>query len=254
MSFGSEPKFVADKPQDIPNLHIHQTAPTLDESAAAMLQEQWQRFWTLRAQKRREASVQSAHLDNGYLLHHVRYDENLLAGIFRTGILSGELGFSGKEPTPEDAETHYCADFFINYGAKSISEYIDYSHGTEEGLGIIRKKRIEAYACPDDSNDSIAIVIDSSAPELRQLLNYSASGVTAERLKAFSIRFPYADKPEITKRHLAVLVGIPSNFITSVIIGGKLANDPQRLLRVKEMIQNTGRNVSVFDYKGQLLN
>ncbi len=248
----SELRFEQEK--QIPRLLIDKTAPVLDEKSMRTLEEQWEKFWRLRfTEQEREISAEQGTrlLKNDALLHHLAYDENTLPKILQSGILLGELGYNEKETQPEDAETHYCADFFVNQNNKSVAEYIDYAQGMEESLGKIKKKRMESYMCPKENNDRIAIVIDQQKSELVDLLSHSATGIDADSLLDFGVRFPNGDKPEITKRHLAVLVGIPANFISSIIIGGKLADDQERISKLKELVVNSGLDIQLLDYKGE---
>ncbi len=244
-------------PDAPPELSVHETSPSLVEEAAKVLKEQWEKFWQLRLARREGGSSVAAGqnvtlLKNGALLHNLRYDEVALSRILQSGILSGELGYAKKETRAEDAETHYCADFFVNQGDKSVQEYIEYAYGNEENVGNLRKKRIESFSCPQEQNDNIAIVVDPSKPELTDLLQHSATGVDASRLADFPVRFPYgADKPEIAKRHLAVLVGIPANYISSLIVGGKLASDQKKLAKLKELVASSGLDFPILNFRGE---
>lgn len=244
-----------EKEPQIPELSIHETSPHLENQQAQILKEQWERFWQLRSTKQKQvASVEqnASLLKDGDLLHNLRYDEAALAQILKSGIISGELGYGEKEMRAEDAETHYCADFFVNQGDKTVSEFVEYAYGNEEKMGMIRKKRIESYACPREQNDSIAVVVGSHQPELTELLQHSATGFDTSQLDKFPLRFPYnSDKPEIAKRHLAVLVGIPANYISKLVIGGKLASNPERLAKLKELVGASGLNILILTYKGE---
>lgn len=263
MSFNGEPKFIPkqeteiEQEKPIPELTVHETSPTLEGEAAKVLKEQWEKFWQLRFAKREgkvseEVAQNVALLKTGTLLHNLRYDEAALSKILQSGILSGELGYSEKETRAEDAETHYCADFFVNRGDKSIQEYIEYAYGNEENVGNLKKKRIESFSCPREQNDSIAVVVDPSNPELADLLQHSATGVDASHLENFPVRFPYgADRPEIAKRHLAVLVGIPANYISSLVIGGKLASDQEKLTKLKELVASSGLDIPILNFRGE---
>jgi hypothetical protein len=240
--------------QVIPELSIDKTSPTLDDSARETLNRQWAEFWKLRSSEiKNTGEAQKVEtIKNGDLLHNLRYDEASLTKILKSGILSGELGYSEKETRPEDAETHYCADFFVNQGDKSISQYIEYASGDEENTGRLRKKRIESFSAPKEQSDGVAVVVDSSRPELATLLQHSGTGIDAQPLSNFPVRFPYDEnKPEIAQRHLAVLVGIPANFIKSIVVGGKIANDMEKLSRLKEVVAGSGLDIPLFNYKGE---
>lgn len=263
MNSESESQFIPKKEtqieqkKQIPELIIHKTAPSMEEGEAKnILKEQWAKFWQLRFTNQKsemsaEAAQNIASLKEGFLLHHLPYSETALSKILQSGILSSELGYDEKETNIEDAETHYCADFFVNQKNQSVQEYINYAHGNEENTGMLKKKRMESYNCPLERNDNIAIVIDPNRPELAELLQRSATGIDINRLENFSVRFPYgADKPGIAKRHLAVLIGIPANYISSIVIGGKLANDQEKITKLKELITNSKLDIPILNFKG----
>ena len=245
------------KEKQIPEFAEHETSPTLKEEAVKVLREQWEKFWQLRFATRESAiSPESAQnpalLKDGVLLHNLRYDEVALSKILQSGVLSGELGYGEKESRAEDAETHYCADFFVNQGDKSVAQFIEFAYGNEENTGALRKKRIEAYACPREQNDYITIVVNPSRPELAELLQHSATGIETSRLANFPVRFPYgAEKPDIARRHLAVLVGIPANYISSLVVGRKLAGDQEKLAKLKSLVANSGLDITILNHKGE---
>jgi hypothetical protein len=257
VSINRESTIQFEQKQSIPALATHETSPVLQEEAARVLKEQWEKFWQLRfAKQGGEVSTESARdvslLKDGTLLHNLRYDENALSKILQSGVLSGELGYGEKESRAEDAETHYCADFFVNRGDKSIAQFVEFAYGNEENTGALRKKRIEAYACPREQNDYVSVVVDPSKPELAELLQHSATGIDTSKLANFPVRFPYgAEKPDIAKRHLAVLVGIPANYISSLVVGGKLASDQEKLGKLKSLVASSGLDIKILDYKGE---
>ena len=250
-------ELVVEQEKKIPELFVYEKAPVLQLEAIKVLREQWEKFWELRFAKHEgvvpeEAAQNLALLKNGTLLHNLSYDEATLSKILQSGILSGELGYGEKETVAEDSETNYCADFFINQGDKSVQEYIEYATGFEETDGVAKKRRTESYKFPRERNDSISIVVDPSKPELADLLQYSATGVDASRLVNFSVRFPYgADKPDIAKRHLAVLVGIPANYISLLVVGGKIASDLEKLAKLKGLIESSGLDISILNFRGE---
>jgi hypothetical protein len=221
------------------------------------LKDQWEKFWKLRFTKKEDGHSENitqdpALLKDGTLLHNLRYDQNALSKILQSGVLSGELGYGEKESRAEDAETHYCADFFVNQGDKSVAQFVEFAYSNEENTGALRKKRIESYACPREQNDYVAVVVDPSKPKLAELLQRSATGMDTGHLANFPVRFPYgAEKPDIAKRHLAVLVGIPANYISSLIVGGKLAGDSEKLTQMKALVASSGLDITILDYKGE---
>lgn len=255
-----EQKIRVEQEPQVPRLATHETSPHLEAEAARVLKDQWEKFWKLRFAKKESSSrledspQDPALLKDGTLLHNLRYDEDALSKILQSGVLSGELGYDEKESRAEDAETHYCADFFVNQGDKSVAQFVEFAYSNEGNTGALRKKRIESYACPREQNDYVAVVVDPSKPELAELLQHSATGLDTSRLANFPARFPYgAEKPDIAKRHLAVLVGIPANYISSLVVGGKLASDQEKLTQLKTLVANSGLEIAILDYKGEKL-
>ncbi|MFZ2803959.1 MAG: hypothetical protein WA001_01930 [Patescibacteria group bacterium] len=251
-----EQSFGAPKKQekaDSPTIEIHNSAPPLEIPEKKILEEQWNEFWRLRRLQTAPAEIpQSDRLNNGDLLHHTSYNETTLAHILKSGIISGEIGDGEKETRPEDSETHYCADFFVNQGDKDITDYISFAT-TPQLVGRLKMKPMESFSCPTEKNDAIAIVIDSSGPELDKLLERSATGLESDKLKNFHVRFPNeANKPESAKRHLAVLVGIPANFIKTIVVGGKISQDQEKIKQMKKLIQAAGLEIAIRNTNGEV--
>lgn len=240
----------------IPKLVIFINAPPLEKNAEAVLKRQWKRFWQLRLSGGdRTGKVDASRIRDGMLLHQTRYGEAVLANILKSGILSGELGYEGKKTQVENSyETHYCADFFVNYGEKSVQEYITRAFSNAENIGRLKRPNMESFACPKENNENIAFVIDPTNRNLASLFRRSATSIHASILAAFSVRFPLSpDRLERAKRHLAVLVGIPANYFSFIIIGGKLAGDNAKLTRLKSIISNSGLELPVVNHTGELV-
>jgi hypothetical protein len=227
----------------------------LEVPARKILDEQWKEFWRLRKIKQESAAETPAsnHLKDGYLLHQTGYNETVLSHILKSGIVSGEIGDGEKETRPEDNETHYCADFFVNQGDRSFADYVTFAT-SPQFVGKLKMKPMESYNCPTEKNDGIAIVIDPTQPELVELLGRSATGLDVRLLEDFHVRFPKGtDKPESAKRHLTVLVGIPANFITTIVVGGMIAQDQQQLNKLKMMVANAELDIPIRNTKGERL-
>lgn len=185
----------------------------------------------------------------------MQYNEVALSNVLASGVLAGELGYQEKETMPEDAETHFCADFFVNYGEKSVPDYIAFAQSFQQKEGSrLKVKQIESYNCPQANNDSIAIIIDPLHPELRELLMHAGTAVQPGGLKGFPVSFPKAGaSEEVARRHLAVLVGIPANFITGIVVGGKISADSEKLSQVKQLISEANLQIPILDTKGEVL-
>lgn len=189
-----------------PSLLIEGHAPDLTGDQRRVLADQWQRFWAVR----RNGSRDVRHLDGipaGGLLHHTRYTSASLSETLRSGVLSGEIGYSGKELMPEDAETHYSADFFCIEQEKTVSQYVEFCHEPIK-VGRLRVKRPEQFAAPGPRSSSIDFVFPPSRP--RELLlerSATASSLAVSELRDWPMRFPLDGGREGGERHVAVLVG-----------------------------------------------
>ena len=236
----------------IPEMIIDKTAPVLGEKATSVLKDQWKRFWQLRfSGGENKMTMRVPRIGDGMLLHQLQYGEAVFVNILKSGILSGELGYAGKKTKMEQSETSYCADFFVNYGEKSVHEYIVLA-SSKQKVGRLSKDRMERYLCPNENNENMAVVIDPANRELAALLCHSATSINANTLADFAVRFPIGpDRLESAKRHLAVLVGIPANFTSFLIIGGELASDSAKLARLKSIISDSGLEIPVVNYKGE---
>ena len=248
----ADEKFPSKELKPIPRLVTHETSPHLETEAMQILKSQWERFWRLRHTERNTESTDNpALLKDGALLHNLRYDIDTFTKILKSGIL---LGYIDKETRAEDAETHYCADFFVNQGDKTIAEFIEFAYGNERNTGVVRIKRMESYGCPREQNNNISIVVDPTKPELAEMLKYSATGFDTSGLQNFPVHFSYGpEKPDIAKRHLAILVGIPANYISSLVVGGMLANDLEKISNLKALIESTGLDIVILNCKGERL-
>ena len=241
-----------------PELAIDVRAPEISESARAVLDVQWQKFWELRNQQisAQESKGPEPFLEPGALVHNtVNNSPEALRTILDSGILSGELGYKGKATTPEDSETHYCADFFVNLKERTVPEYTAYAQGLEENdNGVLKRKRMESYASPSDQNDHISFVVDPDQPGLEDLLSLSSNGADLSNLGEFPVRLPVADDDGGKAARLkAVLVGIPANFISSIVVGGTFAANQEALAVVESLLAERGLGASVVDTQGRKL-
>lgn len=254
------PESLVDKLSSVPPMLLDRNAPPLNATEANTLQEQWNLFWSIRHNEGKSndqldvsPTLQATRLlSNNSLLHHMRFDAQKVHQILHSGIISGEIGFDQKIPTSEDGETHYCADFFVHYSVETIGVYIQRAQVAKMGNGSIRKRPMESYNCPNSSNECIAFVIGGNQPLLTGLLTHSGTGLETSNLKGFNVSFPYgSDMPAEAARHLAVLVGIPSNLISTIVVGGKLARNQERMNGLKESILNAGLEIAICDHEGK---
>jgi hypothetical protein len=239
--------------EDTPAFVVDRHAPELTTRQAELLQTQWDAFWALRHDPTITAQSPggSIRIGPGWLIHNS--GPEALDGILAAGIISGELGHGSTTPQPEDRETHYCADFFVNDEERGAVDWLAYARALETGLGRIRKKRMESYRLPTDNNAELSFVVRPRT-ELEGLLSNSATGLdlAAGPLADWPLRFPYA-RPDFAARHRAVLVGVPANCIDYLIVGGQIAKDPHAVTAISETIQRHGLRLTVADTHGRAL-
>ena len=239
---------------NVPELVIEPHAPRLSERQSQILADQWSRFWELRSDIQSTNIEPSTDVKAGSLLHQMRYNPDVVKQILGSGIMAGELGFGDKAVSVEDSETHYCADFFVNREDRTVREYLDYARDTEPNIGNVQRSRIERYALPDERGYNIAFVVNPEQSELHNLLDNSATGETmpGSQLADFPIRFPYSEGDQAT-RHKAVLVGVPANYITEMIVSGGIRDNPETIAEIKNAIETAGLNTRIVDSEGMVL-
>lgn len=240
----------------IPELVVDPHAPELTPHKRHILEQQWEKFWKLRSADNPASSDIEPKLGTGFLLHQMQYRDQLLESILASGVLSGELGYTQKETIPEDMETHYCADFFVNTENRSIADYLAYAHQKVSKPGSsLQLQRPERYACPNDRNDNIAIVVDPAQPGLDQLLEYSNNSFDTSKLEGFINQLPVNEGNEDKASKLkAVLVGVPANYINYIIIGGGISNNPEVLSTVRNIVNRSGLKIKILNTQGAVLN
>lgn len=213
-----------------------------------LLQQQWDAFNALRTQPifenplRRRVADGKPELAKGTLIHGVRFNLETLQKIKDSGILSGD--FTGQM---EDGETFYCADFFMTTKDTSVGQYVEeYSKPRVIG-GLTTTMGEPTYLpTPKPRSDRIGFLIDTSDPRLQTLLRYDAyDPASSERMGSIVNRLPRQIDPNQPRNISAVLVGVPSNFISGVIVGGGITSEQQAQVQ-----QIMGPMVNVYSPQG----
>ena len=177
-------------------------------------------------------------LGKGTLVHGTSYEFEKFRSIRETGILSGE--FIG---IPEDNETNYCADFFRVPEDMSVQNYISW-YSKKEGTF----EKMEAKRLPKKTNQrstKIGIVFSTQNTNISALLENDAYSKGHGKMKRIITRLPYEDESHKT-RLAAVLCGIPSNFISALILSQKVIEEQAALNEIRSLFSN----VILFNLNG----
>ena len=215
----------------------------------------------------------SALIADGSLVHNTVFDVNALQDIFRLGATSGEIGDGIKPVRAEQNETHYCADFFRVDKAlveqvcgqaddeKLLAAYYAFVRTKIEirrtdGAVHIRKGRQEEYCSPAQRNDYVSFVFDVSDSRLTELMRYAVDGKSFSiqpdnPLSPFIQRFPRENEPEVVKNHVAVLVGLPANFMTAIVVGGRVADSPEKIRTLYKLLNENNLHIPVVSTDGK---
>lgn len=223
---------------------------TADGDVRAALLDSWKSFWRIRKMNLKPHS--SLLIERGDLVHGIgKYDLGKLGGIFKSGIVSGELDLAGRPALAEDGETFGCADFFVNtVRARSVKEYSQFAWKPSSLSSGIIMKPIEHSFVPSPFGDKkVALVLDSSINELQPLIRQS---VTSQTLSTHPILSKLISHfPSTTDRHLAVLGGLPANSINKVIVGNKITDE--EVESIYKLASESGLTLNVFKSSGELM-
>ncbi len=229
------------------------TYKPLDADSMTVVRNQWNLFQTLKDHpgpvanpiRERLARGEPA-LVKGTLVHGAIYTPELVEGIKRLGIVSGE--FIG---IPEDGETSYSGDFFKVPEDMSVQEYMAFiSKGRQISEKLFVPQPEYNYLPSYKKRTShIAYLIDPD-PRLDELLSQDAYDPKNEAMKKIIHRLPVKDvDSEVGKRLSAILVGVPSNFISGMVLGSGVTPDQTAHIR-----QVMGESVVLFDSMGAVIN
>lgn len=179
-------------------------------------------------------------LEEGTLLHGTEYNEENLISISQNGILACEfLGMA------EDAETFYCADFYRVPKTQTMSEYSAFCMEREIHSGV-SFQRIERSRLPITpkmeghallGSPGIAFIVNNTS-QLQPLLQYDAyreNGENSKKVREIVNWEAVKDNARFAKERLsAVLVGIPSNALSGILIGDRIKEDTEKIEFLKE--------------------
>lgn len=227
------------------------TAPKLPNYLENILKQLAVKFQELRQIQVSNSLNESKIINKGNLIHGLRDFDNLIK-IMENGVISGEIAFGSKvETVAEDCETNYHADFFVNTTkSKTISEYLAWTCENENPNSNLKMARIENRYMPKIRGKEFGLVFDPKHNELEEYLQFSTNGKMASKFRStfhdLATQFPHK-----TDRHLAVPVGIPSNFCKSIIVGGKV--EKEQIIKIGEKINQQNLSIFIFDIAGNCL-
>ena len=198
-------------------------------------------------------------IKEGDMIHGMSYQPEALESILKDGIVSGDIAFTGKNVQSdeaflknglkiicEDGETFGCADFYTSPKTMAIDEYFSYAFREIKPF----KRAPEASKLPNNTKKrSIAFIVDSEkfkemCPTLSQ---NSATPRTLESspLNGIIHHFPYGENLK------SVLVGVPSNCISKIVIGAGLKTE--EITHIKSIIQRMNLDINIYDISGNIL-
>lgn len=218
----------------------------LSESDMKKLQKQWNLYNSLASIPRRENPIQlrraldRLEFPEWTLLHGTQYDLEILRSIKEKWVLSGEfLGIA------EDGETHYCADFFRTNADYSIQQYFEYI-SENEVVWSLRKPKMEKSRLPTHHPLSwyVALVFSPENPIVQELTRMDAYHKGKSEMQNIVTQTLFDDNPEKQKRLSAVLVGIPANAISAIILPPKVMENEENIADIKEIFWD---EVLLFD-------
>lgn len=223
----------------------------LSEADQQLLNEQLERYsavGSLPLPNTYRDRVEAGHseLVAGTLFHGADYTRELIAGVRSHGVLSGDL-----IGIPEWGETNYCADFFRVPQTMGIQEYFEWA-GQGESQGRLRMPRMESRYLPTSRTKSarLAFLVDGTTPELANLLTYDAYNPAKAELFDGFIRRSYELGSDKAGRLAAVLVGVPFNAVSGVVVSQALAEQTGEIQFMKETF---GEDLPIFDNHGNRL-
>ncbi len=228
------------------------TDKVLSKEDESFLQTQWNLFNKLSRLKSKDKQ-RTLEIKKGTLVHgssfDIRTSEDFnfekLEKIAKIGIVSGEL-----LGIPEDDETHYCADFFKCRKTQKISDYVsDCWRFIKDGSMYIKPPEHAYIPPPHDKTDyKIAFMIENDQRLAGLLFN---DAYTNDRLKSVIsyLSIEGSEAELVSSRVAAILVGVPANFITGMIVSLKIYSD----LKLIDKIRKLFPNANIYTPEGNLL-
>ena len=159
----------------------------------------------------------------------------------------------------EDAETFYCADFYRVPEKCSVEDYSKYvaqpdiktlPSGAKLAVGKIEKSRLP-HGSPYGTR--IALIVNPNEPELRGLLanDVYRQNERFQEMKGI-VNFNALDNDRFmgnNNRLSAVLVGVPSKFISGIMVDEKIQRDRQAMGH----LENSFPNAYIVNTRGLFL-
>jgi hypothetical protein len=240
------------KSQNVPLPETRLNEKVLSADDEGLLQTQWNTFCRLSKLEIVKAP-RSLEIQKGTLVHGSNFDKkgqegmdlDKLEKISKQGIISGEL--LGIE---EDCETHYCADFFKCRKTQTVGDYVKDCWRIIKTGNLMTKPPEHSYVPPvhNKYNYKIAFLVSSDKRINDLIVNDAYSN---PRLKSVINYLPIEDSEiELAKDGVAaILVGIPANFITGLILSVKITENSELLLKMKTLFPNA----NLYSAEGKLL-
>lgn len=215
----------------------------LSEEALEKVKKQWELYLSLskvvmpnEIKERQKNGLPE--LAEGTLVHGTRFDIGTLKSIKAKGVISGEL-----IGIPEDGETHYCADFFRLPEDMNVGDYMKWIR-ERIYVGNVKMQKHENYM---GKNNSVIVIFNTKNEEMEKLLKMDAYSTGYENMKDIISYLPVDRNGPDAKRTAAILCGVPSNFISGIILPNTVEKDERSIEDVKNIF---GDNVSYFNIEG----
>lgn len=237
----SSPAYLGDQVHDLRELGDAQ----LEILNAQLAEHERLHALPLRSELRDKFAKGDTTLPAGSLVHGTTL--NHIESIATYGVMSGELFGQGEE-----AETHYCADFFRVDADTTVADYSKAITGKEPGSVIPRREKNYLPSSTRSGQHSIGIIVDAQIPELSTLLEADAYRRGTDRLfEGIVDNLPVEKDAPGAARLSAILGGVPATGIAGVVLGDQLANAPESVERVNNAFY--GR-MPILNVHGELLN
>jgi len=182
------------------------------------------------------------------LVHGTGFSLDIVESIAAHGVVSGEL-FG----IPEDAETHYCADFFRVDGDTTLADYGQWVAESEPSTTRMRTRRMEGQYLPSvkSRGESMGIIVDPTIPEIQELLEADAYRAgTDELFEGIINHLPVDKNTPKAERLSAILVGIPRGAIAGIVVSDRLAGNSEHM---SDLVRTFGASMPVLSVRGELL-
>lgn len=223
----------------------------LSEQDTALLQSQWDLFNDLKRVVVLEnplikrLSQGQKELPQGTFFHGTRFNLETIQKIKDSGIISGEL-----VGNPREDETNYCADFFRVPVDMTLPEYLDWCK-MPITRGSLKTHRGEFNYLPmsGDLSWNVAFIVDTTNPLLQPLLLHDAySPDPTMRMEGIVTELPRQLDDSPSRSTAAILVGIPSNFISGMVLSDRLTSEETSAIKTI-----MGDQVAMFQTPGNLI-